>query len=149
MIVTIVEYQQRLGIADRASNSAQEAAKIWASKNYSDDTSDELIVVSALGVPKDWDAEDVSKFLIAQNWKEIESLQRKSANKRAACWNFRGIPPKDQVKGPWNSMMTPKSSVTFSFICLRRNHGLPNPSKRGLCRHQKGDLLLEISLRKF
>ena len=63
--------------------------------------------------------------------------------KLLACWNFRGIPPKDKSMDPGNSPMTPKSSVTFSFTGLRRNHGLLNPSKRGQCHHpvsgQKND----------
>ena len=89
--------ERRQGIKFRSGGGKDLGLK----KLPGDDTSDDLIVVSALGVPKDWDADDFSKFLIAQNWKEIESLQRKSANRRAACWNFRGIPPKDQVNGPW------------------------------------------------
>lgn len=116
----------------------------------SDDTSDELIVVSAQGVPKDWDAEDFSKFLIAQNWKEIESLQRKSANERTARWNFRGIPPKDQVNGPWKFSDDTEEFSDFFIHMSKAESRLPiNPSKRGQCHHQEGDLLSAILLRKF
>lgn len=97
----------------------------------SDDTSDELIVVSAQGVPKDWDAEDFSKFLIAQNWTEIESLQRKPANKRTACWNFRrGIPPKDQVNGPWKFSDDTEEFSDFFIHMSKQTWPMPPPKRR-------------------
>lgn len=84
------------------------------------------------------------------DWKEIESLQRKSANERTACWNFRGIPPKDQVNGPWKFSDDTEEFSDFFIHMSKAESRLPiNPSKRGQCHHQEGDLLSAILLRKF
>lgn len=59
----------------------------------------------------------------------IESFQRKSANKRTACWNFRGIPPKDQVNGPWKFSDDTEEFSDF-FIHMSKAESRPPKPKQ-------------------
>ena len=57
-------------------------------------------LVSILGIPTDWDCQDLSSFLVAQKWTDLEILQKKPLNRHCVRWVVKGLPP-DSSQGPW------------------------------------------------
>ncbi|CAE7247805.1 unnamed protein product [Symbiodinium sp. CCMP2592] len=53
-------------------------------------------VFQVTGVPRSWDPESVQKFLMSQDWKDVEIL-----SKRRNTWILKARPPSENADGPW------------------------------------------------
>ena len=72
-------------------------------------------LVSILGVPPDWDCQDLSSFLEAQKWTDLEIIQKKPLNRRCVRWLVKGFPP-DSSQGPWKYSGLEDADDTFIHI---------------------------------
>ena len=57
-------------------------------------------LVSILGVPADWDCQDLISFLEAQKWTDLEIIPKKTLHRSCVRWLVKGFPP-DSSQGPW------------------------------------------------
>ena len=72
-------------------------------------------LVSILGIPTDWDCQDLSSFLVAQKWTDLEILQKKPLNRHCVRWVVKGLPP-DSSQGPWKYLGLEETDGIFIHI---------------------------------
>ena len=58
------------------------------------------VTVSILGVPSDWDSQDLTSFLQSDQWKDLDVINRKPLNRQGVRWIVKGFPPEGSA-GPW------------------------------------------------
>ena len=72
-------------------------------------------LVPILGIPTDWDCQDLNSFLVAQKWTDLEILQKKPLNRHCVRWVVKGLPP-DSSQGPWKYSGLEEIDDIFSHI---------------------------------
>lgn len=70
-------------------------------------------VVAVQGIPKDWDADDVVRFLENVEWTQCCTLGRRNMGRSAVSWLVRGLPPASSPGGSWQYVDESQSDLVI------------------------------------